>query len=150
DPHTTAIYDAVDSLRSIFPEGWHVKQEAPIALPGGPGGWDNEPEPDVSVIRGRNRDYLARRPGPTDVALVVEVADSSLPTDRAKMHVSARSGIPVAWLVNLVDGVIEVHPQPTGPADPATYEAVEIHHPGGRIAVVIDGREIGQVTVDDI
>ena len=150
DPHTTAVYDAVDSLRGVIPEGWHVKQEAPIALPGGPGGWDNEPEPDVSVIRGRNRDYRARKPGPADVALVVEVADSSVHGDRAKMRVYARFGISVAWLVNLVDGVIEVYTQPTGAAGPATYETVELHHPGDLIAVVIDGREIGRVAVNDI
>jgi hypothetical protein len=66
------------------------------------------------------------------------------------MRVYARSGISVAWLVNLVDGVIEVYTHPTGPAGPATYETVELHHPGHLITVVIDGREIGRVAVNDI
>ena len=40
----------------------------------------NEPEPDLCVVRGESDDYTDHHPGPADIALIVEVADSSLAT----------------------------------------------------------------------
>ena len=43
----------------------------------------------------------------------MEVADSSLPTDRGeKLAAYARGGVPRYWIVNLVDGVIETYSSP--------------------------------------
>ena len=60
------------ALESILPPGWHVDTQEPLTT------IDSEPEPDVMVVRGETRHYLDRHPSPQDVALVVEVADSSL------------------------------------------------------------------------
>jgi Uma2 family endonuclease len=52
-------------------------------------------------------------PGPAEVALVVEVADTSLAYDRdRKLPVYAGTGIPEAWLVDLNADKIEVHSEP--------------------------------------
>jgi Uma2 family endonuclease len=52
-------------------------------------------------------------PGPADVLLLVEIADSSLTYDRkTKARVYARAGIEDYWIVNLVDGAVEVHRDP--------------------------------------
>src|SRR5439155_11180306 len=65
---------------------------------------DSEPEPDIALIRGDRRDYLGRNPDPKQAPLVIEVAESSLRQDRAlKKRIYARAGIPVYWIINLID-----------------------------------------------
>ncbi|HEX8203864.1 MAG TPA: Uma2 family endonuclease, partial [Isosphaeraceae bacterium] len=75
-PHVIATGLIHDALRGMAPAGWFVTQEGPVTT------LDSEPEPDLALIRGTRRDYRDRHPGPQDVALVVEVADASLPRDR--------------------------------------------------------------------
>src|SRR5712692_850208 len=74
---------------------------------------ESEPEPDAMVVRGEPRDLRDRQPGPEEVVLVVEVADSTLATDRGtKKRVYARAGILVYWIANLVEGRFEVYTEP--------------------------------------
>src|SRR5579864_80724 len=62
---------------------------------------DGEPEPDVLVLRFRSDFYRDALPGPEDVLLLVEVADTSLAYDRDfKLPLYARAGIPDVWLLN--------------------------------------------------
>ncbi len=57
--------------------------------------------------------YRAAHPGPGDILLVIEVADTSGQADRdLKVPLYARAGIPETWLVDLANEVIEVHRQP--------------------------------------
>ena len=80
----------------------------------------NEPEPDLCVVRGESDDYTDRHPGPGDIALIVEVAESSLSRDRGEKGENyGRAGIPVYWIVNLVDRRLEVYSNPTGGVYPA-------------------------------
>jgi Uma2 family endonuclease len=73
----------------------------------------SEPEPDLAVLRHKDDFYLDHHPRPEDVFLVVEVADSTLEFDRRrKLPLYARSGIPEVWIVNLVDGLLEVYRDP--------------------------------------
>jgi Uma2 family endonuclease len=97
------------ALLRIIPPGWHLRTASPVRLPGR----DSEPEPDRCVVRGTIRDYEGRHPEPADIAMVVEVADSSLSEDR-KMAVGVYgpSEIPVYWIVNLVDRQVEVSSDP--------------------------------------
>ena len=96
------------------------------------------------------RDYADRHPGPADLALVVEVADSSLREDRKGLARYAWAGIPVAWIVNLNDETVEVYTRPTGPADPAKYEEIKVYQKDDHVPVVVDGREVGRVAVADL
>ncbi len=105
-PHATAIDLAGEALRQAFGPGWRVRVQLPLGL-----GRDSEPEPDVAVVRGDARDFLVDHP--TTAALVVEVADASLQLDRrVKARIYARAGITDYWIVNLLDGVVEVHRDP--------------------------------------
>ncbi len=75
----------------------------------------SEPQPDVALLAWRDDLYRVRLPGPADVLLVVEVAQSSAVSDRElKLPAYGAAGIPEAWLVDLVAGVVEAH---TGPGD---------------------------------
>jgi len=143
--HVMATKLAMDALAAVLPAGWHVAKEDPVTLPGGPGGFDSEPEPDCSVVRGGPRDYADRHPGPGDVALVVEVADSSLREDRAGLARYARASVPYVWLVNLADGVVEVYGGPSG--ESGSYNERRNYRPGESIPVVIGDRQFGVVDV---
>lgn len=88
--------------------GSHVREEKPIRL-----SEEYDPQPDVAVVRGDEQEYRDRFPGPGDVLLVVEVADSSLDHDRTlKVPAYAAAGIPECWLVNLPDGRVEAYREP--------------------------------------
>ena len=72
----------------------------------------SETHPDIALIRPRN--YADAHPGPDDVLLIVEVADTSLQYDReVKLALYARHGIPEVWLVDLRQDRITMHREPT-------------------------------------
>ena len=72
-----------------------------------------EPQPDIAVLRRPGGLGGAWLPGPQDVLLVIEVAETSVESDRdVKLPLYARAGIPETWLVDLANEVIEVHRQP--------------------------------------
>ena len=142
-PHVTAdlLCGAVLD-RIVVPADWHVRPGAPVRLPG----QSSEPEPDRSVARGSVRDYLGRHPGASDLALVVEVSESSLDDDRVMAGIYGAAGIPVYGIVNLIGRQVEVYSSP----GPAGYAAFEVLAPGHVLSVVLDGVEVGQIAVDDI
>ena len=102
-PHATAVGMANDALRAILPPGWIVRVQDPLALDD-----ESAPEPDIALVRGRRADY--RHAHPAHPALAIEVAQSSLSFDRQqKGSLYARAGVQDYWIVNLVDGVLEVY-----------------------------------------
>lgn len=74
----------------------------------------SEPQPDLTLLRPRADFYASGHPGPQDVLLVVEVAETSADADReVKVPLYARAGVLEAWLVDLDRGVVEVHRRPS-------------------------------------
>lgn len=95
-----------------------VRAQDPITLVDG----NSEPEPDLVLAQVREDDYVDHHPYPQDVALVVEIAHSSLEYDRqAKIPLYAAAGIGEYWIVNLVENQIEVYREPTVPAEGAPH-----------------------------
>jgi Uma2 family endonuclease len=93
------------ALDRAFGRGHHVRPQFPIALDE-----VSEPEPDIAVVRGR---IDHRDAHPASPVLVVDVADSSLARDRGrKGSLYARAGIPDYWIVNPMDGVLEIYRDP--------------------------------------
>jgi Uma2 family endonuclease len=77
----------------------------------------SEPQPDLVILRGRPKDYANRWAIPSDVLLLIEIADSSFQYDKpVKVPLYARHGIIEIWLFDLRRAVIEVYrdPQPSG------------------------------------
>jgi Uma2 family endonuclease len=147
DPHCTADDLCDAALRQVIPAGWCIRGAKPIRIPGRAGRRDSKPEPDRCVVRGTVRDYEERTPGPPDVGLVVEIADTSLTEDRkyaTDLYGPAR--IPVYWIVNLVDRQVEVYTKP----GPRGYRSTEIFKEGRSVPVVIGGQEVGRIAVEDI
>ncbi len=93
----------------------------------------SEPQPDLAVLRRRADFYaIGERPGPTDVLLLVEVADSSLRFDRTvKLPIYARNGIVEVWIVDLHRGVVDAYRSPVG----ETYGEATTHQAGKRVAL---------------
>ena len=72
-----------------------------------------EPQPDVVLLQPRADYYATAHPVPSEVLLLVEVADSTVDNDRnIKVPIYARSGIQEVWLVDLVENCLEVYRQP--------------------------------------
>lgn len=106
-PHSVATTLVKDALARVIPSVFHLRAQEPVTTT------DSEPEPDVAVVRGSPRDYLARHPSSSEVALIVEVADDSLKRDRGtKLRLYARAGIPEYWIVNLRARIVEVYRDP--------------------------------------
>ncbi len=73
----------------------------------------SEPQPDLMLLALRDDWYAHEHPGPADVLLLVEVADSSLDYDRdTKIPTYAAAGIREVWLVDLEHDRIEVYTEP--------------------------------------
>lgn len=121
-PHRTAVLLVATALERAFGEGWFVQIQSPIILDD-----RSEPEPDVCVVGGSPRDYVAAHP--RRPALIVEVAQLGLRRARGrKASAYARARIADYWIVNLVERVLEVHREPARPG-PAlrrwTYALIE-------------------------
>ena len=137
-PHRAATRIVRMAIESILPSGWYVDSQEPIAL------FDSEPEPDVVVVRGDTRQYLDRHPGAEDIALVVEVSDTTLQRDRSlKKRIYARAGIPIYWIVNLLDRQIEEYTQPFGEGEDADYATQQNYGLQDSLPLAIEGFEIG-------
>jgi Uma2 family endonuclease len=142
DRHATADMLCGEELDRVIPPGWHIRPSKPIRIPG----LTSKPQLDRSVVHGGVRDYIRRSPELGDIAEVVEVSDVSLADDRKLSSLYGQAGIPFYWIVNVVDGQVEVYSQP----GPTGYDALEVLVPGHVLPVVIDGVEVGQIPVADI
>jgi len=91
----------------------------------------HEPQPDLVLLRPQADDYASRLPGPKDILLIVEVADSPSDYDRnVKSRVYAEAGIGEYWLADLAENAVFVYSGPQGGA----YVSLAQHHPGQSIA----------------
>jgi Uma2 family endonuclease len=126
-PHSNTTTRTTRTLIRLLPDVWQLRSEQPITLS------DSEPQPDIVLARGDHTTYRTRHPGPADIGLVVEVADTSLTVDR-----------------NVVDRQVEVYTDPR-PADPVpAYATRTDYRPGDAVPLVLGGRPIAQLPVDDL
>jgi Uma2 family endonuclease len=128
--HSTGIRLAARALRAAFGPSWNIDAQLPVSLDD-----ESEPEPDVTVVGGGPRDYVASHP--TRPVLVVEVALTSLALDRGeKASLYARAGLADYWIVNLVDNVLEVYRDPESDRDAPSgwrYRSVRTLRTGDRV-----------------
>lgn len=144
-PHVIAADRVRRAVERLIPPAWHVASQDPVTSA------DSEPEPDLAVIRGSVDDYPDRHPGPGDVALIVEVADSSLHRDRgSKKRLYARAGFPVYWVVNLVDRQVELYTEPSGPRKKPDYRRQQVLGPAEELSLLLNGVEVGRIPVREL
>ncbi len=146
DPHEFALGGLNEVLVQLCQGSWHVRPSSPVRVRD-----DSKPEPDFVVLRGRNRDYRKRKPSLQDVAMLVEISDSSLGHDSGeKRDVYAAASVPVYWIVNIPNQRIDVYARPTGPVEQPRFESCQSFGPDDEVPVVLDGREVGKVAVKDV
>jgi len=86
-----------------------VAAQDPIRL-----GEHSEPQPDLSLLKPREDFYASEHPGPEDVLLLLEVAETSAEYDRkVKIPLYARFGIKEVWLIDLEAETVEVYREPS-------------------------------------
>lgn len=140
-PHDVAIQKTNKRLVRLALTGWEVRCQSAITLA------KSEPEPDFAIVRGDETTYLARHPSPTDIGLVIEVSDSTLPGDRDdKGPIYASAGIPIYWIVNVQDRWVEVYSAPLG----GVYGRRVDFGMGQAIPLLLDGVTVGQIPADEM
>ena len=101
--HASATRRTATLLHNLVGNQAAVYNKSPIALDD-----NSEPEPDIAVVSIDPFDYATHHPTPSEVYLIIEVADSSLTFDREiKAKIYARSGIADYWVLNL--GARQLH-----------------------------------------
>jgi hypothetical protein len=70
----------------------------------------------------------------------------SVEDDRMQADIYGRAGIPVYWIINLIDRQVEVYSNP----GPSGYQSLEVFVPPHVLTVMIDGVEVGEVPVAEI
>lgn len=151
--HRRGVQRLSKLLDARLPADWEVMVQQPIGLA------DSEPQPDLSVVTATSAQRSDRHPVPTEIALVVEVADSTLPIDRrVKLPVYAAAGVREYWIVNLPQRQVEVYRQPSigasladeADALAATYRSREDVTGSGELMLSVDGRVLAAVSVAEI
>lgn len=108
--HAACVERLGDLLKSSVAGKAMVRTQNPILL-----STYSEPEPDIAIVRHKDNYYAEQHPQPSEVFLIIEVADSSLEKDRqAKLPLYAGAQIPTYWIVKLDDQEVEVYRKPVG------------------------------------
>jgi Uma2 family endonuclease len=145
-PHNFTVTETADALRAIIGRNWVIHEEKSVVL-----GRFSRPEPDVSIARGPRERYRSVSPCATDLAMLIEVADTSYAKDRgSRWRMYARYRIPVYWIVNLPLRQIEVYTQPAGRGKAASYQLMTVYAALDEVPVILGGTELGRLKVSDV
>jgi Uma2 family endonuclease len=143
-PHDATVLLAQTELLKRLPPEWVLRIQSAITTT------HSEPEPDLVVARGPARRYVQSHPRPADIALIIEVADTSLSRDREVMGpINARGRIPVYWIINLVARQVEVCAQPKAGRN-AGFRQRRDFGADESVPLVIAGQELGQIPVREL
>lgn len=104
--HATCVNRLTMFFARRVPEGVTVSVQNPVIA-----SLRSAPQPDVALVRLAESPRL---PGPADVLLLIEVADTSLVKDRdIKAPLYARAGIREYWLADLAGRRVTVYAEPS-------------------------------------
>lgn len=109
-PHAGTVDLLANRLGEVVSKRALLRVQGPIWLDD-----YSEPLSDIALLRPRADYYRSAHPGPADVLLVIEVADSSLAYDReVKLPRYALAAVPEVWLVDLSGRRLLIHRRPEG------------------------------------
>ena len=143
NPHRQAVSRLYRWFTRNLSDEWYTCCRQPFTT------GDSEPEPDLSVASGPDSLYDDRKPDPKDLALVVEVSDSTLVTDsNYKLSLYADAGVEQYWIVNLVAHRVEVYTQPRVGKETGYKSRID-YAPGTDIPLTLGGRAAGTLPVSE-
>jgi Uma2 family endonuclease len=136
--HVRGVQRAFRILLEIF--GWDFVLTEPSVDVAAEDHRTSEPEPDVVVLNRSASEIPGNEPEPPDIALVVEISDTTLHHDlTTKAALYARAGIPDYWVLDLNARRLIVHREPAR----GVYKAVVAYDEHERVALLApSGREI--------
>ena len=103
------------------------------------------------MLHGPDTIYGTRLARADDVALLVEIADTSYAKDSGpKLRRYATFRIPVYWILDLKRRIVEVRTLPFGEGKTAGYARCDIYQEHDLVPVVLDGAEVGRAAVADL
>jgi hypothetical protein len=103
------------------------------------------------IVRGIIEAFDHRKVVPSDAVVVIEIADSTLDSDRgSKLRSYARAGIVCYWIVNLVERLIERYTEPDPTAAVPRYRNVDVFHSGDAVPLPLDCPLVAAVAVSDV
>jgi Uma2 family endonuclease len=143
-PHRVALGKTERLLRRLVPAGWHVANQEPVRLQ------SSAPEADMSIVCGEIEDYADRHPVATEVAILIEIADESLRTDRRKARTYASEGITEYWIVNISGRCVEVYRSPSFGSGATDFQDRTIYAEGDSIPLMVAGTQCGSIAVSDL
>ncbi len=140
--HAARLQVIVPALQNLLPVGWSLRAKSEITLPA------SAPEPDIAVVRGSWRTYFGHHPRPAEIGLVIEIADNSIRYYRVgRLAIYAEAGLPVYWIVNSADRVVEVYTRPNA-AERRYEERVDV--PAGEsVPLILDGVEVARLPLSE-
>lgn len=145
-PHISATGKLNKRLSRLLPDEYFLLPDPAVQFPNS----ESEPEPDFVITAGPDTRFDEAKPVAGDVLLVIEVSHSSLAADRGEMlEMYAGGKIVEYWIVNLIDGIVEVYTQPRGGKKP-TYRTRTDYAAGDGVPVVLGGKQVGTIAVSDI
>lgn len=113
--HESAITRTDRLLRNRIGNQVLLRLQSPVQLDD-----YSEPEPDVAVVMPNPLDYDDHHPTPSEVFLIIEVADTSLKYDREKKApMYAKAGITDYWVLDVIGRKLYVYRLPS----PAGYQS---------------------------
>ena len=119
--HSFLVVRLLRLLRAALPPAHLVRSEQPVTCA------DSEPEPDISVVRGTEGDFLAGHPHTAE--LVIEICVTSHDYDLSKLRAYATAGVKECWFVLGAEKKIEVYRQPKD----GQFTEHALHGPGGTL-----------------
>ena len=144
-PHDACLQLIQETLPRLLPAGWCLRMQSAITLS------RSEPEPDGALVRGNARTYATHHPMPSDIGMVIEVADSTLDSDRIdKGRIYAEAGIACYWIINLVDRQIEVYTQPSGATTTPAFGHRQDYRMGDGVPLLLDAAVVGNIPVREL
>lgn len=139
--HASAIMRGSHIFLKTVGEGWVVRVKCAITTQ------DSEPEPDIVLAQGPQDKYDTHHPIPSEIGLIVEVADSTLEYDRNfKGRLYARSRVEVYWIINLVDKTVEVYTEPKSGRN-AHYDGRVDYQIDEKVPLVLRGTLLQKIPV---
>jgi Uma2 family endonuclease len=125
--HALAVDALAEILITAVAGKAGVRVQNPVTLDDG-----SEPQPDIAVVARPWQGYPGAHPGPADILLLIEVADSSLETDKgAKVALYAKAGIRAFWIIDLTINTVHVYRTPSNGA----YQSITTVPPSAMLAL---------------
>ncbi len=144
-PHDGTIMFVQGVLFRNIPPGWGLRTQSSLEL------LDSQPEPDFVVAKGTGRDYYNRHPTVDDIAVAIEVANTSLLRDtRDKARIYARAGVPIYWVIDVTNAQILIHSQPSGPTDAPAYADIRTIKAPDVVPLILDGVTVATIPATEL